>query len=389
MADYYNILGVSENASENEIKKAYRKLAKKYHPDANPDDKQAEKKFKEISEAYSVLSDSKKKQQYDTMRKYGAGFGTGGPGMGGFGGGQGFSFEDIMTQFGSAGKGSSTRRGAQFDGFGSIADIFSSIFGDRASGFGGMGDIGGNRAQTAPRKGNDVLTDIDISFEDSVKGGQKTARVNIEQSCDQCGGSGITPGSKASTCPECKGSGHVTFAQGGFSVSRPCPRCLGRGQIVGSPCRKCSGKGNVFGPKTVRINIPKGIEQGKKIRLKGLGQPGKNGGPPGDLYLRINVKGHSHFWREGKDIYCRVPANLKQAVLGGKIEVPTLSGKKVGLKIPPGTTSGQKFRLKGLGLAVNGVKGNQYVEIKIEVPKNLTEEQEELFKKFADKAGLD
>ncbi len=384
MADYYNILGIPESASAAELKKAYRKLAKKYHPDANPNDKQAESKFKEISEAYSVLSDPKKKQQYDMMRKYGAGLG-GGP-EGGPAGGGGFSYEDIMSQFANAGRSGSGRSSEQFSGFGSFADIFSSIFGDRQGR--GFGDaFTGGEYRTQPRKGDDLLTDIDISFEDSVKGGRRNIKINIEHTCDQCNGSGITPGSQATICPECHGSGNVTFSQGSFAVSRPCPRCLGRGQIIGNPCRKCSGKGKLFGPKTFKVNIPQGIESGKKIRLKGLGKPGVNGGPPGDLYLKINVSGHNYFWREGKDIYSRVPINLRQAVLGGKIRVRTLT-KEIELNIPPGTSSGQKFRLKGLGLVANGEKGNQYVEVNVEVPKNLTSEQKKLFEQFADNAGL-
>ena len=386
MADYYNTLGVAESASPDEIKKSYRKLAKKYHPDANPNDKQAEQKFKEISEAYGVLSDPQKKQQYDMMRKYGAGFG-GRPGGGQAGAGMGgFSFEDIFSQFGGGGRaGRRGNQGASFDGFGSFADIFSSLFGDQGASFGGFS---GGQSQNVPRQGSDVLTDIEIPFEQAAKGGTQTIRLNIEQTCDQCHGSGVTPGSKSTTCPDCKGLGRINFSQGAFSVSRPCPRCLGRGQIVGNPCRKCSGKGKVFGPKSVKVNIPEGTESGKKIRLKGLGQPGINGGAPGDLYLKINVMGHGYFWREGKDIYCRVPINLRQAVLGGKIQVPTLAGKKVELRIPAGTSSGQKFRLKGLGLAVNGEKGNQYVEIKIETPRNLNSKQKELFVKFANETGL-
>jgi len=380
MADYYNILGVSESVSADELKKAYRKLAKKYHPDANPNDKQAESKFKEISEAYNVLSDPKKKQQYDMMRKYGAGFGGGAAGGAG-----GFSFEDIMSQFGGGGRSGTGRGGEQFSGFGSFADIFSSIFSDRRTG--GFGDaFTGERQRTRPQKGDDLLTDIEISFEDAVKGGRRNVRLNIEHSCDQCQGSGITPGSQTTTCPECHGTGNVTFSQGSFAISRPCPRCLGRGQIIGNPCRKCSGKGKLFGPKTFKVNIPQGIESGKKIRLKGLGKPGINGGQPGDLYLKINISGHNYFWREGKDIYSRVPISLKQAVLGGKIRVRTLA-KEIELNIPPGTSSGQRFRLKNLGLAVNGEKGNQYVEVNVEIPKDLTPEQKKLFERFADSIG--
>jgi len=382
MTDYYKVLNVSENASSPEIKKSYRILAKKYHPDANPNDKQAETKFKEISEAYSVLTDPKKKQQYDMMRKYGAGFGSGGAGSqtGGMGG---FSFEDIMAQFGG-GSQNASGRGAQFTGFGSFADIFSSMFGEQQhAGFGKTGA----RRQNAPQKGKDVLTDIEIPFEDAVKGGKKSVRLNMEQPCDQCRGTGVTSSSRAAVCPECKGRGNVTFSQGSFAVSRPCPRCLGRGQIIGDPCRKCSGSGKTFGPREIKINIPGGIESGRKIRLKGLGQPGINGGPNGDLYLKINVSGHQYFWRKGKDIYCKVPINIKQAVLGSKIKIRTLTNQ-VELKIPPGTSSGKRFRLRGLGLSVNGVKGDQFVEVEVEVPKNLTSEQKELFGKFADSMKL-
>ncbi|MCP4581657.1 MAG: molecular chaperone DnaJ [candidate division Zixibacteria bacterium] len=383
MADYYNALGVAESASPDEIKRAYRKLAKKYHPDANPNDKQAEAKFKEVSEAYNVLSDSKKKQQYDMMRKYGAGFGGAARGPGGA---SGFSFEDIMSQFGQQGTGGFSRSDKQFSGFGSFADIFSSLFGDQQKG-GFTGGFGRTGQQSRPRKGDDILTDIEIPFEDSIEGGERKIKINVEQACGQCRGSGITPGSKASACPECKGSGNVTFSQGSFSVSRPCPRCLGRGRITGNPCRKCSGKGKVFGPKTVKINIPKGIESGKNIRLKGLGKPGVNGGPAGDLYLKINVSGHSYFWRKGKDIYSRVPINLKQAILGGKTKIRTLK-KEIELKIPPGTSSGQRFRLKGMGLAINGKKGDQFVEVELEIPKKLTHEQAKLFEAFSDSIGL-
>ena len=382
MADYYKALGVSETASKDEIKKVYRKLAKQYHPDANPNDSQAEAKFKEVSKAYSVLSDPKNREQYDMMRKYGASFGAdGGPS----GGAQGFSFDDIMSQFGNGRRAGFGGR-SQSSGFGSFADIFSSLFGDQS--LGGFGGGARTQQRATPRKGKDILTDIEIPFEEAVKGGTKTIKINVEQACDKCSGSGVTPGSKAATCPECQGRGTVTFSHGSFSVSRPCPRCLGRGQIIGSPCRKCSGTGKVFGPKTVKINIPEGIESGKKIRLKGLGQPGINGGSPGDLYLKINVSGHQYFWREGNNINCRVPINLKQAVLGGKIKVRTLVNQ-VELKIPPGTSPGQKFRLKGAGLAINGDKGDQFVEVKVEIPINLTQEQKELFEKFAEKAGIE
>ncbi len=382
MTDYYQTLGVSETASIDEIKKAYRRLAKKYHPDANPNDRQAEAKFKEISEAYGVLSDQAKRQQYDTIRKYGSSFG--GHGQGGFQGasGEGFSFDDIMSMFGQGGRQGNSRAG-NAQGFGSFADIFSSLFGGQGGGFSGFD----NQATNAPQRGTDILTDIEIPFEESINGGQRSIRINVEQACDTCGGSGVTPGSQTSTCPECNGRGNVTFSQGSFSVSRPCPRCLGRGKIVGNPCRKCSGRGKLFGPKTIKIKIPKGVESGQKIRLKGLGNPGQNGGPAGDLYLKVAISGHEYFWREGKDIYCLVPINIKQAVLGGKVKVRTLTGQ-VELTIPPGTSPGQKFRLKEQGLALNGSRGDQYVEVKVEIPKKLTPEQKRLFERFADSMDL-
>lgn len=382
MADYYQTLGVSETASIDEIKKAYRKLAKKYHPDANPNDRQAEAKFKEISEAYGVLSDQAKRQQYDTIRKYGTSFG--GQGQGGFQGasGEGFSFDDIMSMFGQGGRQGNGRAG-NAQGFGSFADIFSSLFGGQGGGFGDYE----SQTTSMPQKGSDILTDIEIPFEEAVNGGQRSFRINIEQACDACGGSGVTPGSQTTTCPECNGRGHVTFFQGSFAVSRPCPRCLGRGKIVGNPCRKCAGRGKIFGPKTINVKIPKGVESGQKIRLKGLGNPGQNGGPAGDLYLKIAISGHEFFWREGKDIYCLVPINIKQAVLGGKVTVRTITGQ-VELAIPPGTSSGQKFRLKGQGLTLDGNRGDQYVEVKIEIPKTLTSEQKQLFEQFANKMDL-
>jgi len=278
LTDYYKTLGVSETASAAEIKKSYRRLAKKYHPDANPNDKQAEAKFKEISEAYNVLSDTKKKQQYDMMRKYGAGQPGGGMPGGGMPGG--FSFEDIMSQFGGAGQHGDQQAG----GFGSFADIFSSMFGDQQPGAGGFG-----RQRPAPRKGKDVLTDIEISFEEAANGAEKSVRITSEQACKVCRGSGVTAKGRSSVCPQCNGRGTTTFSQGSFSVSRPCPRCLGRGQISGNPCRKCSGRGRVSKPRTVKIKIPKGLESGKKIRLIGLGQAGSNGGSAGDLYIKVSV----------------------------------------------------------------------------------------------------
>jgi molecular chaperone DnaJ len=372
MKDYYKILGVSENASDDEIKKAYRKLAKKYHPDVNKGDKHAEAKFKEISEAHNTLVDKSKRSQYDQMRKYGAGFGGFGgarPG-GGFRGRQDVRFEDLSSIFGQSG------------GFGSFADIFSSIFGGNVKGYGG-----GFEQQFGPRKGSDLYTDVSVPFGTAAKGGKARLRLNVTESCPVCNGSGVNPGSGQTTCPDCGGRGTITFTQGNFAVSRPCPRCLGRGVISGDPCRKCKGQGSVSKPRTITVNIPAGTENGSKIRLKGLGNPGTAGGPPGDLYLRVTVKGDHFFWREGLNIYCKVKLGLDQAVKGTRIRVRTIAGKKVELKIPPGTKAGSKFRLKDLGLASKGKKGDQIVLIDIRQPENMSEDEKKLYEEMTEKVG--
>lgn len=346
MKDFYKILGVSENASDDEIKKAYRKLAKKFHPDANQGDKQAEARFKEISEAHEVLSDKNKRAQFDQMRRFGGGFGGARPGAG-FGG-EGVRFEDLSSIFGQSG------------GFGSFADIFSSIFGDNLEGFGSK--FGSGRAR-GPEKGDDLYTDITVPFSTALNGGRVKVRLNINQRCDVCGGSGSTPGSSATTCPECGGRGVINFTQGNFAVSRPCPRCLGRGTISGQSCSKCSGTGTIGKRRELSVKIPPGIESGRKIRLKGLGNQGQKGAPPGDLYLRVDVSSHPFFWRQGLNIHCRIPLTAAQAENGTKIRVRTISGKKAELKIPAGTKAGDKFRMKGLGIAMKGRKGDQIVEI--------------------------
>jgi len=376
MKDFYQILGVPETAGEDEIKKAYRKLAKRYHPDANPGNKQAENNFKEISGAYDVLSDKQKRSQYDQMRKYGAGgfgdfggFGRGGarPGAGTQGG---VDFEDLSSIFG------------EFGGFGSFADLFSSLFGDRPGA--GMHGAQGRRVM----QGEDLYSEIEVPFETAAKGGQITVRVNVNEQCSMCRGTGSKSGSAPKICPECRGRGTISFVQGNFAVSRPCPGCLGRGQIETVDCQNCAGKGTVRQPREIAVTIPGGIENGKNIRLKGLGNPGTNGGQPGDLYLRVNITQHHFFWREGLDIYCRVPISIAQAVHGTKIRVRTIADKKVELKIPPGTRSGSRFRLRGFGLSHNGRKGDQIVEIEIKVPQKMTEEEKKMFEEMADKIGL-
>lgn len=372
MKDYYKILGVSENASEDEIKKTYRKLAKKYHPDVNKGDKHAESRFKEISEAHNTLVDKNKRSQYDQMRKYGAGFGgfEGARPGGGFGGGQGFRFEDLSSIFGQSG------------GFGSFADIFSSIFGDNISGF---GRGAGFEQQFGPRRGSDLYTDVTVPFATAVKGGKAKLHLRVSESCSVCKGSGVNPGSGQTTCPDCGGRGTITFTQGNFAVSRPCPRCLGRGIISGDPCRSCRGSGSVTNPRTITVKIPAGTENGSKIRLKGLGNPGTNGGSPGDLYLRVTVKGDHFFWREGLNIFCKVKLGLDQVVRGTRIRVRTITGNKVELKIPANTKAGSKFRLKGMGLAEKGKKGDQIVVVDIRQPDNMSEEEKKLYEKMTEK----
>ncbi|SYZ73644.1 chaperone Hsp40, co-chaperone with DnaK [Candidatus Zixiibacteriota bacterium] len=357
--DYYNVLGVAENASEEEIKKSFRKLAKQYHPDRNKGNKQAEEKFKEISEAYDVLGDKQKRQQYDMMRRYG-GFDPRQAGQaGGFDPNQAgnFNFEDL-------------------GGFGSFADIFSSIFGGE--------DLFGRGRQSRPRpsRGNDLSLNLEIGFSEAISGTKKTIAMNRPEICPVCAGSGAEPGTGQTTCSQCGGRGTVNYAQGGFSVSRPCPKCLGKGVLPGKPCHNCGGSGQTRMRKKIAINIPAGIEDGGKVRLRGLGNPGSNGGPNGDLIITVNVKKHQQFERKGNDIYTKVHISYPQAVLGARIPVHTLT-KDVNLTIPPGTAPGTMLRLKGQGLAVNGSNGDQFVEVQIDILKDLTPEQRELLEKLA------
>jgi molecular chaperone DnaJ len=370
MKDFYKILGVSESASDDEIKKAYRKLAKKYHPDVNKGDKHAEARFKEVSEAHDTLADKNKRTQYDQMRKYGAGFG----GFGGrpSGGGQEFRFDDLSSIFGQSG------------GFGSFADIFSSIFGDN---IGGHGGAGGFARRSGPQRGSDIYTDIAIPFATAARGGMVKLRFNATDRCSVCNGSGVRPGSNQTVCPDCNGRGTITFTQGNFAVSRPCPRCLGRGIISGDQCGKCGGSGSTTGMKTISVNIPAKTKNGDKIRLKGLGNPGRNGGSPGDVYLRMEIKGDHFFWREGLNIFCKVKLGLDQAVKGTRIRVRTITGDKAELKIPAGTKAASKFRLKGLGLADKKSKGDQIVVIDIRQPDNMSEEEKKLYEKMTEKVA--
>jgi molecular chaperone DnaJ len=368
--DYYEILGVSEGASDAEIKKAYRRLAKKYHPDSNPNNKMAEEKFKEVSEAHEVLSNPEKRKQYDQLRHMKR------SGFTGFGGAQGTrGFEDLFGRRGARGR---TFTYEDLGGFGDLGDLFSNIF--------DMGEAS-RRQRWGPQKGADLYAEVEIPFDLAVSGGKTAVELRKEEVCPVCQGTGAKPGTSMSTCPQCGGSGMVSFSQGGFAVSRPCPRCLGRGKIITAPCPRCGGRGQISTLRKLVITIPAGISDGTQLRLRGQGQPGTSGGPAGDLMVKVNVGQHRFFERRGDDVYCTVPINIAQAALGTRVRVRTLDGK-VELKIPPGTQSGTKFRLKGKGVKTDGSKGDQYVEVAVEVPKRLSQKQKELLEQFARESGL-
>ncbi len=358
MKDYYKILGVPETASEAEIKKAYRNLAKKYHPDANPGNKASENKFKEISEANEALSNKQKRAQYDQMRRYGGGgfggFERGGPRPGaGTSYNQEYNFDDLSSVFGESG------------GFGSFADLLSSLFGQ-----GGRSPFGGSTRSGRFAEADDTYAEIEIPFETAMRGGRVNIKLEVSEQCPVCQGTGSKPGSSVRTCPDCHGRGHISFTQGNFAVSRPCPRCLGRGQIIGELCPNCKGEGNVRRPREIAVKIPAGIESGKSIRLRGLGGPGENGGAPGDLYLKVNIIKDKAFWRDGLDIHYRLPITQDQALHGAKIRIPTITNQQINLNIPPGTKSGAKLRLRGLGLVQDSRKGDQIVEVEVKSNKS-------------------
>ena len=359
--DYYRMLGVAESATADEIKKAYRRLAKQYHPDANPNNKEAAEKFKEIGEAYGVLSDEKKRKDYDTMRKNPfAGFANRAPGGGASPGG-GFTQEVRFEDLGD---------------LGGISDIFESIF-----------SRGKKKQQKAqPQRGQDIEYVVEIPFETAARGGRITISVPVTEECATCGGSGAAPGTKLHTCSECGGSGVISFGQGGFAVQRPCPNCLGRGQVPTTPCAVCKGTGQVRQNRQIALNVPSGVDTGSKLRVTGQGEKGAGG--PGDLLVNFKVQPDRFFTRDGLDVICTIPINVAQAMLGSKVRVRTLDGKKVALKIPAGTQSGTRFRIPGQGIEKSGQRGDQYVQVKVEVPEALTEEQKQALEQFADKTGL-
>jgi molecular chaperone DnaJ len=352
--DYYQILGVSETATTEEIKKAFRRLAKQYHPDRNPNKPQAVERFKEINEAHDVLSDAEKRKKYDHVRRYGAFAGAGR----GFGGG---------TGAGGASEGSSVDFDLSFDGLG---DIFSSIFGRRGA---------GARAEDE----EEIETAVAIPFRVAALGGKVPVTLTLPEICPTCGGSGGAPGATFSTCPECRGRGTISFGQGGFAVQRPCPVCRGRGKVPSQRCPTCQGSGEVRLEKRLTITIPPATEDGTRLRLKGQGAKGR-----GDVVVVIQVEPDRFFRREGLDVIGVVPVNLAQALLGSRIKVRTLDGKRVVLKVPPGTQHGQKFRIPGQGIERNGRRGDQYVEIHVAIPEKLTPEQEAALRTFAEKSGM-
>jgi molecular chaperone DnaJ len=369
--DFYQVLGVPEKASQDEIKKAYRKLAKTHHPDANRGDAKAAERFKEIAEAYSVLSDADKRKQYDQMRRFGGlGFGgrTGGPASRPSGGApgaeHGFTFDDLQG------------------GFGNISDLFSSLFdlGKRPA-------PGGGR-RSGKQKGQTVEYVVEIPFLTAVTGGKVSVEVAVTEDCATCGGDGAKPGSESRRCDECNGTGAVSFGQGGFAVKRPCPACFGRGKIAETPCEVCHGRGTVRQQRRIQINVPPGVDSGSRVRLSGQGERGREGGPPGDLIITYKVLPHRFFQRQGLDIHVTVPINIVQATLGSKIRVRTVSGKKVVLRIPKGTQSGTKFRIRGQGIARSDRVGDQYVEVVVRVPEELTEAERQAMQEFAEASGL-
>ena len=367
--DYYAVLGVSATASADEIKKQYRRLAKKHHPDANKSDAKAAERFKEISEAYNVLGDEAKRKQYDEMRRLGA-----------FGG-----FSSQRPPSGGARPRPGAPQGnvdfEEFDigGLGGLGDLFSSMFGGGAR--------SGARAR-GPEKGQTIETNLEVPFRVAAQGGTIPISLEVNEECATCHGSGGAPGAKLSTCPECKGRGTVSFGQGGFAVNRPCPMCLGRGQVPSERCHTCGGSGEVRTRRTININVPSGADSGTKLRLSGQGGRGTAGGAAGDLYITFTVLPDRFYKREGLDLIATVPLNIPQATLGSKVSVKTLDGKKVTIKIPAGTAAGKRFRVREQGIEHNGARGDLLVEVTIVVPEKLTPEQEKLMQEFAAAGGM-
>ena len=352
--DYYQVLEVSESAKPDEIKKAYRRLAKLHHPDANPDHPPAAEKFKQISEAHSVLADPAQRKKYDTMRRLGA-FDPRRPGPRSAQGGQpgsGFDFGDL-------------------GGMGGLGDLFSSIFG---------------KGKRDDQRGETLETTVPVPFRIAVMGGKIPISVPLTDVCPVCAGHGAAPGATVSNCDECRGRGTISFGQGGFAVNRPCPACRGRGKLASEKCPGCAGAGEVRTERKLMVTVPPGADTGTKIRLKGQG--GRSGGSAGDLLINLQVEADRFFQRDGLDIHCVIPLNIAQAVLGAVIRVKTVDGRKIQLRIPAGTQPGRKFRIKGQGVHKGGNQGDQIVSVQVDLPEKLTPEQEGLLRQFADASGL-
>lgn len=359
--DFYQVLGVPDSASVAEIKKSYRRLAKQYHPDANPNNPAAAERFKEISEAHSVLSDANKRKQYDQMRRYGAFEGRRPAGA------------SPGARGGAPGAASGGYENFEFGDLGGLGDIFSSIFG---------------RGRKEEPEAAHLEAHVEVPFRVAMLGGKVPVTLPVTEPCPQCKGSGAAPGAKVSQCGECKGRGTISFGQGGFAVNRPCPACRGRGSIPSERCPTCGGAGEQRVERRVMITVPPLTESGARVRLKGQGQPAKAGGPAGDLDVVFSVEPDRFFHRDGLDLACEVPINLAQALLGTRLRVRTLDGKKIVLKVPPGTQPGRKFRIKGQGLEKGGRTGDQIVAVRVELPERLTPEQEALARQLAEAAGL-
>jgi molecular chaperone DnaJ len=345
--DYYEVLGVSRQADGDELKKAYRKLALKYHPDRNPGDKAAEEAFKEAAEAYEVLCDPQKRQLYD--------------------------------RYGHEGL-----RGTGFTGFRGFEDIFSS-FGDVFQEFFGFGGSGSSRPRTAARPGDDLLYDMTLTFEEAVFGTEKEIRIHTMTPCGHCGGSGAEPGSREATCPVCQGSGQVVQTQGFFRISTTCARCQGVGRVIVSPCKECRGQGRTKQEKKVQVKVPPGVDTGTRLRLRDEGESGYRGGEPGDLYVRLNVQSHDFLERDGDNLYGKISITFVQAILGDRIEVPTLDGHKT-LDIEPGTQPGAVIRFAGEGVPrLRGQgRGDLFIEVDVKIPKRLTARQEEILREYVE-----
>ena len=347
--DYYEILGISKTASENEIKSAYRKLAMKHHPDRNPGDHAAEEKFKEAAEAYAILADPDKRSAYD---RFGHAAVTGAAGAGGF---------DPSV----------------FQEFGDFADILGNMF--------GFGDLfGGGRRRGGPQRGADLRYDLEITFEESARGAETTIQIPRQETCETCSGSGAAAGSSPTTCPQCQGQGQVRFQQGFFTVARTCPQCRGAGRIVTKPCQTCRGAGRLTRDRKIKVKIPAGIATGQQLRLQGEGESGSSGGPAGHLYVVVHVQEHEFFRRDGDNLFCEVPVNFTTVALGGEVQVPTLDGSET-IRVPEGTQTGTTLRLRGKGMPdVNGRgRGDLFATVQIRTPKKLTKEQKQLLEQLA------